>query len=137
MEFIQKNIWLVMIAIVSGVLFIWPSIAKLMTRSKEIGAAAAVLLINRQDAAIIDVRDPQEFKAGHIPNARNIPMAQLDERKKELEKLKSKPVLLVCQTGNRSAQVYANFHKQGFVQAVTLAGGMASWQQAGMPVEKS
>ena len=136
MDFAQKNVWLVMIAVASGALFVWPSIAKLFNRSREIGVSEAVLLINRKDAAIVDVREPNEFKAGHIPNARNVPAGELAGRMKELEKLKAKPLLLVCQSGTRSAQACSALQKDGYAQAVALAGGMAAWQQAGMPVEK-
>ena len=125
-----------MIAVASGVLFIWPSIAKLFSRMKEVGVTAAVQLINRQDAAIVDVREPNEFKGGHIPNARNIPAGQFDNRSKDLEKLKSRPILLVCQSGTRSAQAGAKLQKLGYKDVAALAGGMAAWQQAGMPVEK-
>ena len=135
-EFVQKNIWLVIAAVVSGALFVWPSVARLFSRAREVGVAQAVQLINRKDAAIIDVREPAEFKAGHIPNARNIPAGQIKERTKELGKFKSKPLLLVCQTGNRSAQVCASLQKDGIGEPVALSGGMAAWQQAGMPVEK-
>jgi rhodanese-related sulfurtransferase len=135
-EFVQKNIWLVMIAVASGALFIWPTIAKLFSRGREVGVVEAVQLINRKDAVIVDVREPNEFKGGHIPNARNIPAGQITERGKELDKLKSKPLLLVCQTGNRSTQACAGLVTGGFAQAVALSGGMAAWQQAGMPVEK-
>ncbi len=137
MEFIQKNIYLVIAAVVSGVLFIWPSVAKLFSKSKEVGVSEAILLINRKDAAIVDLREAQEFKAGHIPNARNFPQAQLAERKKDLEKLKAKPILLVCQSGTRSNQVFADLQKDGFSEVAALGGGMAAWQQAGMPIEKS
>ena len=102
MEFIQKNIWLVMIAVVSGVMLIWPFIAKRFSATKEVGVADAVQLINRQDAVILDVREPAEFKSGHIPNARNIPAGQVGERLKELEKFKARPILLTCASGNRS-----------------------------------
>jgi rhodanese-related sulfurtransferase len=135
-EFVQKNIWLVMIAVASGALFIWPTIAKLFSRGREVGVAEAVQLINRKDAVIVDVREPNEFKTGRIPHARNIPVDRISERVKELEKLKTKPLLLVCQTGSRSAQACAGLLKDGFAQAVALSGGMAAWQQAGMPVEK-
>jgi rhodanese-related sulfurtransferase len=135
-EFVQKNIWLVIAAVVSGALFVWPSVARLFSRTREVGVAEAVQLINRKDAAIVDVREPSEFKAGHIPNARNIPAGQIKERTKELGKLKSKPLLLVCQTGNRSAQVCGSLQKDGIGEPVALAGGMAAWQQAGMPIEK-
>ncbi len=132
----QKNIWLVMIAVASGALFIWPTIAKLFSRGREVGVAEAVQLINRKDAVIVDVREPNEFKSGRIPHARNIPVDRINERVKELEKLKTKPLLLVCQTGSRSAQACGGLLKDGFAQAVALSGGMAAWQQAGMPVEK-
>src|SRR5512147_431557 len=101
-EFIQKNIWLVMIAVVSGAMLIWPFIAKRFSATREVGVADAVQLINRQDAVILDVREPAEFKSGHIPNARNIPAGQVGERLKELEKFKSRPILLTCASGSRS-----------------------------------
>lgn len=125
-----------MIAVASGALFIWPTIAKLFSRGREVGVAEAVQLINRKDAVIVDVREPNEFKTGRIPHARNIPVDRISERAKELEKLKTKPLLLVCQTGSRSAQACGTLLKDGFAQAVALSGGMAAWQQAGMPVEK-
>jgi rhodanese-related sulfurtransferase len=133
---VQKNIWLVMIAVASGAMFIWPTIAKLFSRGREVGVVEAVQLINRKDAVIVDVREPNEFKSGHIPHARNIPFDQIKDRRKELEKLKNKPLLLVCQTGSRSAQACGGLLKDGFAQIVALSGGMAAWQQAGMPVEK-
>ena len=135
-EFIQKNIWLVIIAVTSGVLFIWPTVAKLFSRAREVGVADAVLMINRKDAAIVDVREPSEFKAGHIPNARNIPAGQVKERSKDFEKLKGRPILLVCQSGSRSAQIYGELAGLGFVDVAGLAGGMGAWQAANMPVEK-
>ena len=135
-DFIQKNIWLVIIAVTSGVLFIWPTIAKLFSRAREVGVAEAISMINRRDAAIVDVREPGEFRAGHIPNARNIPAGQLKERVKELEKLGGKPILVVCQSGARSAQVYGELTALGFADVAGLAGGMGAWQQANMPVEK-
>ena len=137
MKFVQDNLWLVLIAIVSGLMFIWPMVAKLLNRSKEVGVAEAVQLINRQDAAVVDVREPGEFKGGHIPNARNIPLGQLAERARDLDKLKGKPVVLACASGNRSMTAAGTLRKAGFEQVVSLSGGMAAWQQAGMPVEKS
>ena len=137
MKFVQDNLWLVLIAIVSGLMFIWPMVAKLFNRSKEVGVAEAVQLINRQDAAVVDVREPGEFKGGHIPNARNIPLGQLAERARDLDKLKAKPVVLACASGNRSMTAAGTLRKAGFAQVVSLSGGMAAWQQAGMPVEKS
>jgi rhodanese-related sulfurtransferase len=135
-QFVQNNIWLVLAAVVSGLMFLWPSVAKRFSRTREVGPVEAVQLINRQDAAIVDVREPGEFKGGHIPNARNIPLGQIAERMKDLEKLKGKPVLVICASGNRSASACATLHQAGFEQVYSLAGGMGAWQQAGMPSEK-
>ena len=136
MEFVQKNIYWVIAAVVSGILFILPTITKLLSRGKEIGVTAAVQLINRRDATIVDVREPDEFKAGRIPNARNVPLAKVVDGAKGLEKLKAKPILVVCQTGSRSGQAAGSLQKQGFADVVTLSGGMEAWQKGGMPLEK-
>jgi rhodanese-related sulfurtransferase len=135
-EFVQKNIWLIIIALVSGIMFVLPSLTKLFSRGKEVGVTAAVQLINRRDAIIVDVREPNEFSAGRIPNARNVTLAKIEEGAKGLEKFKAKPILLVCQTGSRSGQAASALQKQGFADVVALGGGMNAWQQAGMPVEK-
>ena len=136
MEFIQKNILLVIVAVVSGVMLIWPIIAGRFSGIKQLGVADAVQLINRLDAVIVDVREPGEFKSGHIPHARNIPVGQVEARLKELEKFKSRPILVSCASGNRSGTAGGVLRKAGFSEVYCLAGGMAAWQQAAMPVEK-
>jgi len=84
----------------------------------------------------VDVREPNEFKTGRIPNSRNLTLDKIADGAKGLEKFKSKPILVVCQTGARSAQAVRNLEKQGFTEVVALAGGINAWQQAQMPVEK-
>ena len=135
-QFVQQNIWLVLIAVMSGLMFLWPTVAKRFSRTREVGVVEAVRLINREDAAILDVREPAEFKGGHVPNARNVPVGQIGERMKELEKLKSRTILVICATGNRSASACGELQKAGFEQIYALAGGMGAWQQAGMPAQK-
>lgn len=137
MEFVQKNIIWVLAAVVSGLMFILPSITKRFGKVREVGVSEAVQLINRQDAVIVDVREQGEFRAGHIPNARSLPLADLGARLKDLEKFRSKPVLAVCASGNRSAGALKELQKAGIEQVYSLAGGMQAWQQANMPVEKS
>ncbi len=101
MTFIQQNIWLVLIALVSGGVLVWPLISRKLSGATEVGPMEAVQLINRKDAVMVDLREPAEFGGGHAPNARNIPQSQLDKRVGELAKLKGRPVILVCQTGGR------------------------------------
>jgi rhodanese-related sulfurtransferase len=138
--FLQKspmNMVLFGTALVSGALLVWPFIAKLLRPGREVGPAEAVQLINRRDAVVLDVRDAAEYKSGHITNARNVPEAELDARTRELEKVKSKPIIVSCARGTRAASIAAKLRKLGFAEVVSLRGGLAAWQQANMPLEKS
>jgi rhodanese-related sulfurtransferase len=94
------------------------------------------MLINQKDAVVIDVREPGEFAQTHILNARNVPLGELAARLKDLERFKEKPVIVACATGNRSGSAAAILRKHGFANVVNLAGGIAAWQQAGLPTEK-
>ena len=136
MTFIQQNIWLLLIALASGGVLVWPLISRKLSGATEVGPMEAVQLINRKDAVMVDLREPAEFGGGHAPNARNIPQSQLNKRAGELEKLKDRPVILVCQTGGRSHAVTAQLRKAGLGQVMVLSGGINAWQQANLPVEK-
>jgi rhodanese-related sulfurtransferase len=138
--FLQKspmNIVLFGTVLVSGGMLLWPVIGRVMNRGQEVDSSQAVQLINRRDAVVIDVRDAAEYKAGHIMNARHIPEGELDARMKELAKVKTKPIIVSCARGVRSAAVAAKLRKLGFPEVVSLRGGITGWQQASLPVEKS
>jgi rhodanese-related sulfurtransferase len=138
--FLQKNpmnMVLLGTVLVSGGMLLAPLIARLMRPGQEVGAAEAVQLINRRDAVVIDVRDAADYKSGHITNARHLPESELDARAKELERIKSKPIIVSCGRGNRSPNVATRLRKLGFKEVFSLRGGLAGWQQANMPLEKS
>jgi rhodanese-related sulfurtransferase len=138
--FLQKdpmNMVLLGTVIVSGVLLVWPAVTRLLRPGHEVGPAEAVQLINRRDAVVLDVRDAADYKSGHITNARNVPESELESRAKELEKVKAKPIIVSCARGNRSAGIAAKLRKLGFNEVFSLRGGIAAWQQANMPLEKS
>jgi len=124
------------VAIATGGMLVWPLISRAYRTGAEVGAFDAVQLINRRDALVLDVRDTGEFAAGHITGARHIPEAQLAERIKELEKHKSRPILVSCRTGSRAAAACALLRKHGFSEVIALRGGIAAWQQAGLPLAK-
>jgi rhodanese-related sulfurtransferase len=136
LKFIQDNIWLVLIAIASGVVLVWPLVARRFSGAKEAGPMEVVQMINRKDAVLVDLREPGEFGGGHAPHARNVPQSQLGKRIGELEKFKTKPLVLVCQTGGRSHAAVTQLKKAGFADLTVLAGGFSAWQQANLPVEK-
>jgi rhodanese-related sulfurtransferase len=138
--FLQKNpmnLALFATVLVTGGMLLWPLLARLMRPGQEVGPAEAVQLINRRDAVVVDVRDAADYKSGHITNARHIPEKDLEARAKELDKLKSKPIIVSCGRGNRSASVAARLRKLGLGEVFVLRGGLAAWQQANMPLEKS
>jgi rhodanese-related sulfurtransferase len=140
LAFLQKNPMNMVLfgtVLVSGGMILWPIVARLMRPGQEVEPTQAVQLINRRDAVVIDVRDAAEYKAGHITNARHIPAGELDARTKELDKVKAKPIIVTCARGNRSAAVAASLRKRGFAEVLSLRGGIAAWQQANMPLEKS
>lgn len=134
--FVQKNILLVGVCVASGVLLLWPFLARVRGGGKEVTALEAVQLINRRDAVVVDVREAAEFADGHIANSRHIPAAQMAERVKELEKLKRQPIVVVCRTGPRAASACATLKKSGFEEVFTLKGGVMAWQQASLPLQK-
>lgn len=102
--------------------------------SRAVGPQEAVMLINRQDGVILDVRDKKEFDSGHIVDAIHIPTAKLAARISELEKYKSRPVIVVCKIGQHSADACKTLVEQGFEQVVRLRGGMAEWRGNNLPV---
>lgn len=135
MEFIQKNIFLVLIAVVSGTMLLWPVLRR-GAGGPAVSTLQATQLINREDALVLDVRPEAEYAKGHVLGARNVPLADLAQRAGELERYKDKPVVVCCNTGNTSAGGVSQLRKAGFARAVNLAGGLAAWQQAGLPVSK-
>jgi rhodanese-related sulfurtransferase len=135
-DFLQQNILLVTVAVVSGSLLVWPLMMSLVNGTNEVSVTDAVNLINRKDALLIDVRDPAEFAAGHIPHARNVPAAQVAERLKEFDRYKSKPVIVHCRNGQRSGSATNTLRKAGFAEAVKLRDGLTAWEQANLPIQK-
>lgn len=136
MEFLQNNIWLVLLAAFSGIMLILPSLKGKLGGAMEVEPTQAVQLINHQDALVLDVREANEFAAGHIANARHIPLSQLSDNLKPLEKHKDKAIVVNCRSGARSAMACATLRKHGFTQIYNLKGGIMAWQQAGLPTVK-
>lgn len=134
MEFINQNILLIGVVVVSGLGLLWPL---LMGGAKnEVSPAEATLLINREDAHVIDVREADEFAGGHLPEAKNVPLAKLADRISEIEKFKDRPVIVCCASGMRSGKACGELGKLGFARVHNLAGGVDAWVGAGYPVKK-
>ncbi|QLE83652.1 MULTISPECIES: rhodanese-like domain-containing protein [Shewanella] len=98
----------------------------------------ATLLINKQDAKVVDVRSKEEFKKGHIVGAINIPLSDIkNNQMSALENDKASPIIMVCNAGMVSTQAAQLMVKAGFESVHSLKGGMGDWQQNNLPVSKS
>lgn len=136
MQYFLDNIGLVLVACLSGAMFFWAHFGNRLRGVKEIGYSEALQLINHKNALVLDVREPDEFKSGHILNAKNIPISKLKERIGELERHRDQPIVVVCRTSNRSNAGCAQLKKLGFTQSYLLRGGVVAWGKAELPLEK-
>jgi rhodanese-related sulfurtransferase len=135
-KFFVDNWFLFLTALLSGGLLLWPLLNKGAGGSGKVTPAEAVRLINREKAVLIDVSEPAEFAAGHAPGAKSVPLAKLDGSS-ELPKNKSLPLVVLCPTGTRAARAVATLKKLGFENSQALAGGLAAWREANLPVERT
>ena len=135
LPFLLHNWSLVLIAVVSGGLLLWPA----LSRGARSGLTpnGAVQLINREKAVVVDVCESDEFAAGHVAGARNIPLNQLEKRLPEVVKNKALPIVLVCQSGGRAQRALGVAKGLGYDKAVVLGGGLAAWKEANLPLEKA
>lgn len=136
LQFLQNNIWTVLIALTSGAMLFWSFFGNRLRGIQEVDHIAATQLINHKSALVLDVREQSEYDAGHIVNSKLIPLGKLLERIGELEKYRERPIVVVCRSGQRSASACALLGKQGFAQARNLNGGVMAWQKASLPLEK-
>lgn len=136
MQFVSNNIFPILIASFSGCMLLWSIFGNRIRGIKEVDATAALQLINHKNAVVLDVREDDEYKAGHVLNSMLIPLGKLKERVGELEQYKDQPVVVVCRSGNRSGTACVMLGKQGFAQAYNLAGGVMAWQKANLPLQK-
>lgn len=98
----------------------------------------ATLLINKQDATVVDVREKADFKKGHIVGALNVPLSEIKNNQlSALEKFKASPIIMVCNAGMVSSQASQLMVKAGFESVHNLKGGMGDWQSNNLPVSKS
>lgn len=135
MLFLENNYMMILVLISSGLMLLWSFFGNKIRGIKDVDTLAALQLINHKNALILDVREQKEYDNGHVLNAKLIPLGALGDRVTELEKLRARPVVVMCRSGQRSASAVASLNKQGF-EAYNLAGGVIAWQKAGLPLEK-
>jgi len=90
--------------------------------------------MNSRNAVVVDVREPGEFALGSVTGARNLPLAAIKARSTELARFKTRPIIVVCGSGQRSAKAVTILGHEGFAEVYNLAGGINAWRSAGMPL---
>jgi len=135
-SFFIENWTLILLAVVSGGMLLWPALSG-TAGAGSLNPTQAVQLINRDKAVVLDVCSPEEFAAGHVTGAKSVPLDELEAKLPGLVKNKATPVILVCASGMRSRRAVATAKKLGYENAHSLSGGMGAWRAASLPVEKS
>jgi rhodanese-related sulfurtransferase len=135
-DFVVQNWYLFLAAAVSGALLMWPSLGKGGTGGERVTPSQAVQMMNREKAVVVDVCEPGEYAAGHVPGSRNVPVGSIGPSA-DLPKDKTRPVLVMCATGARASRAAASLRKLGYEKVHPVAGGLAAWREASLPVEKS
>lgn len=134
-KFILDNWVLILIALSSGTMLALPTLRG--AGQGTLTAQGAVQLINREKAVLIDVREAEEYAAGHPVGARSVPLADLESKLASVVKNKTVPVLLLCGSGARARKAVETARKLGYEKAQVIAGGMRGWNDANLPVEKA
>ncbi len=133
-EFISNHYLLVLALVAVTFLLIQDLIENSFSKFSAISPMIAVTKMNSGDTQIIDVREPSEYKKGHIEDAINIPVAKFDDEISTLENLKNRTIIVVCQSGTRSSSACKTLIKEGFEKVFNISGGMQSWEDSKLPI---
>jgi rhodanese-related sulfurtransferase len=133
-KFILDNWSLILVTLASGLMLLWPAIRG--AAGGSLTPSAAVQLINREKAVVIDVCEAGEYAAGHVSGAKHIPLGQLANQLPGVVKNKDVPVIFVCQSGMRSNSAARIAKGLGYAKSLSLGGGLSSWRSASLPIEK-
>ena len=99
----------------------------------SVDVSTVYALSDHPDVYLLDVREPDEYDAAHIPGITLIPMGEVADRLSEIPT--DRQVIVTCRTGNRSGQVVDFLRQQGFTNVHNMEGGIVAWEEAGYPVE--
>ncbi len=136
-EFSTRHPFLVLsFAALLGVI-IFNEFRRLTQKFSNIGPAAAIGVINHENAVLLDVREQSETSEGMIADAVHIPLSVFPGRVTEMDKYKDSTVIVYCRSGNRSGSACRTLTQRGFEKVYNLAGGIMAWQDAHLPIQKN
>jgi rhodanese-related sulfurtransferase len=132
-NFFIDNIFLIGIVLLSGGALFLPAFRQGGNRLSQLQATQ---MINQGKTVVVDIRAPEEFAAGHLRDAKNLPVKELPQRAGELDKNKEKNVIIVSRNGMDASKAVRSLNKAGFTNVYCLDGGIAAWQAQGLPTTR-
>ena len=136
-EFVTNHHFLFIGLAIVTFLLIQDIISGMFRQFRSTSPMGAITLLNEEDAAVVDVSEPFDYKKGHIIDAINIPVAKFDELKDKLKPLEGRALIVACQSGNRSNHAGKKLTALGFEKVFILQGGMQAWLEDNLPIEKT
>jgi rhodanese-related sulfurtransferase len=130
--FISEQYWLVALLLILIYVFVWNEQKR---GGKKLSITQVTLMLNKEEAVLVDIREASDFKTGHIVNSMNIPFNKINDRWQELEPMRNKTIILVDKMGQHSGSVGHILLGKQF-QVCRLNGGMMEWQGQNLPVVK-
>jgi rhodanese-related sulfurtransferase len=136
MQFVVHN-WYLFLGLFAVLAMLgWGPLRQMIYGIRQVTNAEAIRLVNHEQGVVVDVREADEFHTGHVPKAINLPLSGLGSGLTQLDKYKSRPLIVCCRTSQRSARAAVLLRRQEFARVQVLAGGMVGWQGDNLPVEK-
>lgn len=136
-EFFTNHVILSSVWVALVVLLVYSFVSSSLSPVKELSTQDATLLMNREEALVLDIRPTAEFNKGHILGATQLKAEQISQANfTQLEKNKDKPIIVVCAMGMSARKTAMQMLKAGFTQAAVLKGGMNAWQGGNLPINK-
>lgn len=134
--FVSHNTLLVVAIVIVAAMLVNSLFAEKLRGFKSVTPTESTLMINHDNAVVLDVRENNEYKDGHIINSLHIPLSALPNRLNQLEKYKGQKIIVACRSGNRSSHACSTLKKNGFEEIYNLSGGIMAWENAGLPLVK-
>lgn len=135
-EFAQRHPFLIGGFVAIFALIAFTEYQRLTQKFSDMSPADVVSALNKGEPLLLDVRESSELSTGKIDGAKHIPMSDLAKRIKELDQHKGQEIIVYCRTGNRSASACRMLEKAEYTQLAHLAGGIAAWETANLPLKK-
>ena len=133
--FIQHHMLLSMALAATLVLLIILEFIKIKKGARTLSPSQAIQYINHHKAAVIDIRSYETYLTGHIINSISLPLNEINNKLKKIEKFKTQPLIIACATGSESQRAEKLLTEKGFTSLI-LSGGIRAWREADMPLLK-